>query len=63
MGNELRCLCGNIATHTYMDIMPICKSCKYLIMHNRHDEVTLEIVEATALIKQAQSQMNIFDLV
>ena len=59
MNDELRCLCGNIATHTYMDIMPICKSCKYLIMHNKHDEVTLEIVEATALIRQKQSKINL----
>jgi hypothetical protein len=61
--NELRCLCGNIATHTYLDVLPICKSCKYLIIHNKHDEVTLEIVKSAALIRQAQSKMNIFDLI
>ena len=63
MNNELKCLCGNIATHTYMDVLPVCKSCRYMIIHNKHDEVTLEIVESAALIKRAQSQMNIFDLV
>lgn len=62
MNDELRCLCGNIATHTYLDTLPVCKSCKYYIIHGIDDPVAKEIVESAALIKATQAKMNIFDL-
>lgn len=63
MNSELRCLCGNIATHIFADTLPVCKSCKYLIMHDIDDPVANEIKESVALIRRAQSKMNIWDLV
>lgn len=63
MNNELRYLCCNIATHTFADTLPVCKSCKYLIEHNIDDPVANEIKESAALIRRAQAKMNIFDLI
>ena len=37
--DELRCLCGNIATHLFADTLGVCKSCKYLIEHDIDDPV------------------------
>jgi len=63
MNDELRCLCGNIATHTYLDTLPVCKSCKYMIIHDIDDPVANEIKESAAMIRAAQAKMNIFDLI
>jgi hypothetical protein len=63
MKNKLRCSCGNIATYTFADTLPVCKSCKYLIEHDIDDPVANEIKESVVLIRRAQSKMNIFDLV
>jgi len=62
MSSELRCLCGNIATHLFADTLGVCKSCKYLIEHDIDDPVANEIKESVAIIRRVQSKMNIFDL-
>jgi hypothetical protein len=46
---SLRCVCGNIATEVMMSFvddpiaMMICKSCKWMIDHDQHDEPTDKI--------------------
>jgi hypothetical protein len=63
MSDELKCLCGNIATHMFADTLAVCKSCKYLIEHDIDDPIANEIKESVVLIRRAQSKMNIWDLV